>query len=433
MRTRRITPSLLCVALLTAASTSANAFRIDYTVDFGIEHDDNVLMSPTDAEDSNALRAGFGFAVSEETSAVRANAGGRFEYFNYLDGPRSNAFESSLSGRLDWFLVPETFSFTIEDVMEMRPIDRFAADTVDNRQRVNVLSLGPNLQFNWSRAVRGLFELRWIDSRAEEDDDLESQRISAALHAIRELDPTSSLSLSLRGQDVDFEHDLMSRDHRRYDGYIRYQKQLNRLGFGLDAGYTWVDYADGSSPAHPMFRARLDWAVSARSTLTFGAAHQLTDSSDSALAGITATAGVPDRLTTASTSVTTSLYEEDRFEATWSHRRDRLGLMIGPYYERVDFLDATAFDETRRGLVMQVTYRLAPTWDLRGYADVARSDFNAIDLRTEDRRYGFGIAKTWSRHWSSALDYVHYRRDADGALGDSRQNVWYLTVTYRNR
>src|SRR5690606_41225308 len=99
---------------------------------------------------------------------------------------------------------------------------------------------------------------------------------------------------------------------------------------------------------------------------------------------------------------------------------------------RIDFLDAVAFDETRRGVLTRLTYRLAPTWDLRAFADVARSECPAIDLRTEDRRYGLGIGKTWSRHWSSALDYVHYQRDSARPSGDSRQNVWYLTVTYRN-
>src|SRR3546814_7379486 len=76
----------------------------------------------------------------------------------------------------------------------MRPIDRFLPDPADIRQRVNVLSLGPNLQFDWGQAARSPLELRWIDSRAENGDQLESQRLSAALHAVRDLDSTSSRS-----------------------------------------------------------------------------------------------------------------------------------------------------------------------------------------------------------------------------------------------
>ncbi|MGY1457215.1 MULTISPECIES: hypothetical protein [unclassified Luteimonas] len=433
MRTRRTRLSALCAAILATASFHAHAVRIDYSLDAGVERNDNILMSSTDPEESSALRAGFGFVVTQESSTVQANFGGRLEYWNYIDGPQSNAFESTLSGRLNWSILPETLSFTVENSLEMRPIDRFAADTVDNRQRVNVLALGPNVDFNWNQAVRGRAELRWIDSQAEEADALESQRVSAALHAIRTLDPTSSLTLSLRGQDVDFRNDTMARDYRRYDGYMRYDRQLSRLGFGLIAGYTWVDYADGDSTSHPLFRAHAEWAISARTALSLSAEHQLTDASDSAIGGISVASTVPDSLSGGSFVVDPSIYEEDRIELTWAYRHDRVGFTVGPYYERVDFIDAPSVDETRRGVVMQLTYRLAPTWDLRTFADAARTEFPDLGQRTEDRRFGLGVGKTWSRHWSSALDYVHYARRDDGPVGNSRQNVWYLTVTYRNR
>ena len=222
---------LLYLAMLGIAPLQAQAVRVDYALDAGVERNDNVLMSPTNPASSTAVRAGVGFLVAEDTSTVQAHFGGRFEYWNYVDGPQSNAFETSLSGRLNWFMIPETLSFTIEDSLEMRPVDRFAPDTADNRQRVNVLSLGPNVHFNFSEAFRGRFEMRWIDSNAEVTDDLESERILAALHAIRELDPTSSLTLSARGQDVDFDNDLVASDYRRYDAFMRYQKELARLGF----------------------------------------------------------------------------------------------------------------------------------------------------------------------------------------------------------
>lgn len=433
MTTRRICPSALFAAMLATAPFHADAARIDYVVDLGIERNDNVLMSSTDPENSDAIRSGFGFAVAEETSTVQAHLGGRVEYWDYVDGPQSDAFEASLSGRLNWFIVPETLSFTVEDSLEMRPIDRFLPDTADNRQRVNVLSLGPNLIFNMGPAVRGRFELRGIDSRAEETDDLESQRLSTALHLTRELGQTSNVSLVLRGQDVDFEHDLLARDHRRYSGYVRYEKQLNRLGFALDAGYGLVDFDDGTSASNPLFRGRLDWEISARNSLSISAAHQLTDSADSALAGITLVTGVPERLSTASVGVNASIYEEDRGDLSWAYRHERVAFTLGPYYERIDYLDATAADETRRGVVLVFSYRLAPSWDLRTFANAARSDFPEIGMRTEDLRAGVGISKTWSRHWSSSLDYLHYRRETDGAIGDSRQNTWYLSASYRNR
>lgn len=421
-----------CAAALAAVSLQAEAVRVDYVVDMGIERNDNVIMDPVDPATSSAVRTGFGVVLAEETSTVQANFGGRMEYWDYFQGPQSNAFEASLAGRVNWFFVPETLSFTVEDSLETRPIDRFAPDAPNNRQRVNVLSLGPNLHFNWSQAVRGRAELRWIDSRAEEADEFESERLSASVHAIRTLDPTSTLTLSARGQDVDFD-DPLARDYRRYDGYMRYNKTLTRTSFALDAGYTWVDYADGTSRSQPMVRAAAEWRVSPRNAFSLGLAHQLTDSSDSALQGIEAAVEVPDRLSSGSSAINSSMYENDRADLTWAYRHERVGFTAGPYYERIDYVDSGVFDETRRGVVTQLSYQLRPTLHLNVFADAARSTFTDQDLRTEDRRYGAGLEKIWSRHWSSRLDYLHYRRSDDGLYGSARQNVLYLTVTYRNR
>ena len=94
MRNRRKGLPAACVAVLAVAPLHAHAVRVDYAVDAGVERNDNVLMSSTDPTESSALRAGVGFVVAEETSTVQANIGGRFDYWNYVDGPQSNAFET---------------------------------------------------------------------------------------------------------------------------------------------------------------------------------------------------------------------------------------------------------------------------------------------------------------------------------------------------
>lgn len=421
------------LAILGIVPLQAQAVRIDYALDAGLERNDNVLMSADDAQSSSAVRAGFGFVVAEDTSTVQAHVGGRFEYWNYVDGPQTNAFETSLAGRLNWFIVPETLSFTIEDSLEMRPIDRFVPDTAENRQRVNVLSLGPNLHFNFSESFRGRFELRWIDSNAEITDELQSERLSAALHAVRELDSTSSLTFSLRGQDVDFANDLVVDDYRRYDAYARYQKTLSRLSFGVDLGHSWVDFKDGRSSTYPLVRGDIHWRAADRHALSLLLAHQLSDSATAALEGIGVAAEVPQNLVGGSSTINASIYEDNRADLSYSFDGERLSFSLGPYYERIEYLDSLAFDETRRGALFEAAYRLAPTWDLRGFVDVSRSRFPDLGRSTRDTRAGLALDKAWARHWSSSLQYSRYQREGDGLIGDSRQNIWYLTVVYRNR
>ena len=54
--------------------------------------------------------------------------------------------------------------------------------------------------------------------------------------------------------------------------------------------------------------------------------------------------------------------------------------------------------------------------------------------RTEtDRLYAIGLAKEWSRHWSSSLSVTRYERRSSATVGDFEQNVVYLNLTYRSR
>src|SRR3546814_20967388 len=71
MKTHRTSPSLLFAAMPVAAPFHADAARVDYQVDLGLERNDNVLMSSHDPAAASALRAGFRFVVTEEKSAVQ--------------------------------------------------------------------------------------------------------------------------------------------------------------------------------------------------------------------------------------------------------------------------------------------------------------------------------------------------------------------------
>ena len=182
-----------------------------------------------------------------------------------------------------------------------------------------------------------------------------------------------------------------------------------------------------------MLRASAQWRLGERSTLTLGAARQLSDSASAAIDGIGQAVAVPDSLTSASSGIDSSIYEESSANFAYAYTGERAAFSIGPYYDRVDYVDTSSFDETRRGAVFQFSYRLTTTLDLRSFVDATRSRFPEIGRETDDLRLGLGLDKTWSRHWSSAVQYVHYRREDNGLFGDSRQNVWYLTVSYRNR
>lgn len=434
MKHHRITRSVLSAALLAAVALPASAARVDYVIDAGVERSDNLLVTADDEIQSTVLRAGVGFVVTEDTSRLQASIEGRMDYWNYDEGGLSDTVEGRLAGRLNWFLVPDSFSFTIEDSLEVEAIDRFAPDSPDNRQRVNVLSLGPNFHFNWNPTLRGQAEFRWIRSDAEVSEEFDSDRIAGVVRVIKALDSGNSLTGSVHAQDVDFDHDLSGNDFRRYDAYLSYGHAGPRIEYGIDAGYSRVEYDTGGGASHPLARGHLRWAASARSSLTLDVSHQLSDAASAAISALGGEVGVPPgQLVTGNSVVDASVYEEDHIGLTYMYEGELHSLSISSVIDRIDYLDATSPDEDRRGIGAAWSYRLSPGWTVGAYADRYDTEYRNVGQSEEELRAGLFATRTWSRHWATSLRYTHYHRDPDWIPGDVRQNVWYLTVSYRNR
>lgn len=106
--------------------------------------------------------------------------------------------------------------------------------------------------------------------------------------------------------------------------------------------------------------------------------------------------------------------------------------MLSPYYSKIDYVDAASVDETRRGNRLSMTRELTATWNLDAYWDISRAKFDTLSREQEDNRVGVTLSREWSRRWSTSLAYSRYVRDTDTAEGKIAQNIWYLSIGYRN-
>ena len=79
MRTLPLRISLIAAAVLATLPGHAQAARVDYTVDLGMERNSNVTMAPVDPIEQRYLRAGVGFSITEGVSALQLNLDGRAE------------------------------------------------------------------------------------------------------------------------------------------------------------------------------------------------------------------------------------------------------------------------------------------------------------------------------------------------------------------
>ncbi|MCH6483706.1 hypothetical protein MMG85_09020 [Pseudoxanthomonas sp. LH2527] len=429
---RRIT--LVAAAIAAALPVAAHAVRIDYTLDAGVERDDNVTLSETDPVEQTIFRAGLGFAIEQNSSAVQARISGRLDHRRYED-IYANATDRMLEGRLNWMVIPDRLGLVVEDSYGVQTIDRFEPDSPNNRQQINVLSLGPDLHFNLGNTLRGRAELRFINSDAEVTEDFNSDRIAAALRAVKDLDATSTLSVNLQMQDVDFDNDLFARDHKRYEAYASYNRRFNRLDMLLDAGYARLDYDDGQTRNNPLLRAELGWRMSERSRFSVNAANQFSDAASGALGAIASTeSGIPPSVLTGRSTITPSAYEQRSLNMGYEYTGVRTIYSISGNAQKIDYVDPGESGEESRGVSVELSYRLRPSLTLRGAASRDRTETDPPFPRRENNRlYSLGLEKQWSRHWSSSLSYNRYERSTASGTSEFKQNVIYLSIAYRNR
>jgi hypothetical protein len=419
--------------LLALAASPAAAVRIDYAIDIGVEHTDNVALTPGDGISQNIFRPGLGFSIVEDSASLQASVTGRAEYRHYLDDAFADSLDGTLAARVNWIALPERLSFTVEDTLGLQSINTLAPDSPANRQQTNVFSLGPNLLFDINPTLRGQFELRYIDSHAEETEAFNSSRLSAALRAVKELSVNSRLSGNLQSQTVDFDDDAAARDYDRHDLFARYAQTLSRFDLGFDAGLTRIVYERGidRGRTEPLLRADIGWRPSASSTLTLLLSKQFSDAATDALTGADpGVVTIPGSVPIGSAVINASAFEERRVALDYAYAGSRALFTLSPYVSRLDFVDSSEFDQDTRGLRTDLSWRLRPDLTLGGYAATAGIDYRRLDREDDTNQYGLYLRRQWARHWSARLELSRYERDSTEPGQDASQNVIYLSATY---
>ena len=431
----RTRTTLVAAGLLMAAPGTAWAVRVDYELDAGIEHNDNVTLTPVDPIDVYIGRAGLGFGISQDSSTVQASVFGRVEYRNYQDDVYDDSVDGTLTGRLNWVILPERLAFTVQDDLSLQSVNTLAADVPGNRQQVNVFSAGPTLFFNFTQTLDGVVDLRYINSDAEVTDEFNSQRVQLALRAIKELSPTSRLSFNVQAQQVDFDDDITARDYNRYDAYARYAQTLARFDLGLDVGYSRLDYDHGyPDRSDPLLRADIGWRPSERNHFTLSASSQFSDTAADAMTGIDpGEDSIPGSISTGDSVVNASPYEERRLELDYTLTTPRTTLTFMPYVQQLRYVESDQFDQNGDGLRVDVSWLASPRLRLGAYATLERIDYLNLNREDRTRRYGVNLTRQWTQKLSSRLEYSRYERESTAVGEDANQNILYLSLIYSNR
>lgn len=437
MAMKYVRASVITAATLAGLSGQAMAARVDYTVDLGVEDNDNVTLAPFDPIQQRYLRAGLGFTVTENVSALQMNLDGRVEYRDYQDNVFTDTVDGTLSGRVNWIAIPERLFITAEDNLSVQPVDALAPDAPGNRQQVNVFSVGPTLLFSMPAALHGQAELRYINSSAEVTDEFNSNRIAGAVRVIKDLSATSRLSANVQAQRVDFDDDVFGRDYNRYDIFARYSRTLAHFELGADLGYSRLDYRSGDdNRSEPLIRLDAEWNPTTQSSFNIMLSSQFSDTATDALRGVageTAPNTVPENVLTGDAVVNASPYEVRSLDLGYTFTGTRVNFSVTPYLQKRNYTDSDEFDQKSKGARMDLHWIVRQFLTLSTYATYEKLDYTTLERQDTTSRIGATISYQWAPRWSVSLQGERYKRESTDVGQDVSQTLIYLSVSYSNR
>jgi hypothetical protein len=410
---------------------------LDWAVGLGYEHTDNINRTSVDPTSQDILQPTFNFAYTQRGSTVQAQVTGVIQYVDYLQSFYGNEFRGQLSGTLNWIIAPQRLNFEVQDYSSVEPVSIRGPSAPSNQQQVNVFVAGPTLSFRMGSALRGEADLRYVNTTASKTKDFNSQRELGAFRAIRDLNPTDTLSFNAEAVHVDFSNvDPLVNPNRynQYNGYLRYQSNLERVNLDFSLGGSRTTFSQGlGDHSGALVRAGISWRMSPRNLLQVNASDQLADSTANLIEAPSLTA--PDvtalSVQVGRTAISPVVYRDQSLSLRYAFQGPRLGFTLTPFYARLRQLNGDDLSRNGYGAIAGVTYLLRPLMTLGFTVADQTTEYTSDHSRDRDTSYSVNLARQLTQHWSWSVALNHQDRNSTRPGFDYHENQVFLILYYR--
>ncbi|MEP6898406.1 MAG: outer membrane beta-barrel protein [Rhodanobacter sp.] len=426
---------------LTTVSGIASAAQFDYTLYAGVEHSDNIGLTATNPISQSVLIPGVNFTFVQAGSSVQANVVGNLEDRYYPGNTFGNQVFTQLTGQVNWTMIPQRLDFAFEDYAAVQPVSSLATNSPDNQQQTNVLSLGPTLHFLLGTSLRGQAELRYFNSTAQKTKAFDSSREQAALRIFKDLSATDQLSVNIESQHVDFQNKGGGPNYDRDQIFGRYVSKLARFDIDTMVGWSHIRYDQAPSASTPLAQVSVSWRLAPSHTLTAMAGRQYSDSAQDMVASpdqfvpvtigdLTATGG-GRAIATGSANVSSQVYVEQRFEATYAYTTEIVTFRLAPLFRKLSYLNDRTLDEKGRGGSAGLDYHLPGQMVLSGFANQETLTYQFLDRKDKRTAYGLTLSGNRTPHWGWRLSLSHQQQSSNFSTQNFHENEIYLGVVFK--
>lgn len=400
---------------------------LEWGVDLGVEHSDNIERTSVDEQSESVGIAGLSLRATTDRPRLAGRIAANLQYRDYLD----DTFQSELAGGLDalgtYSLIPQRLTWMFGDNYGQIANERQAADTPANRQDVNFFTTGPDVTFGFGQRMALRLGGRYSNAYYE-DSPLDNDSLAVTAALIRQLSDTSSWSLNGSNRKVEYDEDLFS-DYEIREGYLRFEAAGARTNLSLDAGYTEVEQGDETSDGL-LARLNLTRKVATRSRVGLQAGTEFSTSGD-ALRRSQEIGGVITQSedTIASSDAFRSDYAYLTFNTDWT--RGGFSAVLNTRQESHETV--TDLDRDLYGGTLGISRQLSPRMDAGFQAGYAHEKFVNTDFDFDEWSVGATFAWRFTEQLSLRIRVDHLEGSSNNGSRDYEENRGYIGIAYVRR
>jgi hypothetical protein len=400
--------------IVTRPGTAAAANYL--TVGLSEEHSDNITRATTGADSAWTTGAVTDFQWSAGNHPRFAGSlTGTGAYYQY----QSRYFDPEITGiahgALAYELLADTLTLLVDDSLTQTRVTEAEAITPANRQNVNRLTLGPELELHPGGAQNLLLAQALYELTDYTDSPLDSDTVRGLVSIGRSIDARNLLSLNAAARDVKFSGSGSFPDYRGQDYYLSWSATGIRTTVLLDAGYSSTRQDGADRVGSPLFRLNVARRLTPRSTAFVYATHAQVSAGDA----IFLDSGLGGRDAGASGyGINPDPFKQDYLGAGYELDNDRLVLALRASIGRERYLQTTVDDRNDHQIDADLTYRFNSMIGFGVFAEYSSESFvNRSNADADESLYGAFVGYAFGPRLM--LNVSAMRLDRSGDLGVS--------------
>ena len=428
---KKRTLGLLVGFLVSSAAQSAtrSGTQLEWSVNTGIGHTDNISLVESDPVSQTIASAGGAIDFTREGSGLNVQLRGDGAFLSYLDDAYEDEFLGSAATTIRFGLLGDALTWTLDDTFGQTITDEFEPATPDNRGHVNVLSTGPELRLPMGSATDLVVGGRYESSSYESANNVDSHSWVGDAAVVRRVSPAVAWSLNATVSRVVYD-DTASFSYNKQELFSQFKATGARQTLTADLGIGFLDQA-GQTDSSPLFRVNWTRRLTPSWSLALDAGSEYLNAADQFVGGVAR--GVVDGAELGGTQdiiLTDQAQRNDSAALSLAFERPRTTLRFFSEVRQERFPGADTLDrdkwsvgaEASRRITQRLQAFIGASYESRDYGNSNEDDNTTIVNARADWRLG--------RVLFLGLGGDIQRRSGNTGFNYD-ENVYKATLTYR--